>query len=65
MAMQMDRISPPEAREHMKSGALLVCGYDSEEKFQGNHLERAISLGDLKAREKQITRDHELIFYCA
>jgi rhodanese-related sulfurtransferase len=65
MAMQADRVSPQESKEHLKSGALLVCGYDSEEKFQGNHLEGAISLGEFKTREKQIARDHEIIFYCA
>ena len=65
MAMQVDRISPQEAKEHMESGALLVCGYDSDNKFRENHLNGAISVTELKARENQIARDHELIFYCA
>jgi len=65
MATQADRVSPQEAREHLKSGALLICGYDSEEKFRANHLEGAISLAELKAREKQIARNDEIIFYCA
>jgi hypothetical protein len=65
MARQVDRISPQEAKEHLKSGALLVCGYDSDEKFRENHLEGATSLADLKARENEIARDHEILFYCA
>jgi hypothetical protein len=63
MAMQVDRVSPQEAREHMRAGGLLVCGYDSEEKFRDNHLEGALSLGELKAREKQIAPDADIIFY--
>jgi hypothetical protein len=65
MAVQVNRLSPEDAKEHMKSGALLVCGYDNEEKFRDNHLEGAISLSDFRARERQIVRDQEIIFYCA
>jgi hypothetical protein len=65
MATPVDRISPQEAREHMESGALLVCGYDSAEKFRENHLEGAIALAELKTRETQMAPDREIIFHCA
>jgi rhodanese-related sulfurtransferase len=65
MAVGAKRISPQEAKEHLKSGALLVCAYDSEAKFRQNHLEGAISLDEFKAREGSTPRDREVIFYCA
>jgi hypothetical protein len=42
----VELIGPDEAWEHVESGALLVCAYDSDEKFQENHLERALSLSE-------------------
>jgi rhodanese-related sulfurtransferase len=63
--MTVERISPHEAKKHLQSGTLLVCAYDSEAKFQQNHLEGAISLDELRAREGTLPRDQELIFYCA
>lgn len=66
MAGLVERISPEEARRHIDSGqALLVCGYDSQEKFEQNHLEGAISLDEFKARVDSILKNREIIFYCA
>ena len=65
MAITMDRISPQEARQHVKSGALLVCAYDSDAKFWQNRLAGAISLDELRAREGSMPHDQEIIFYCA
>lgn len=60
------RISPEEVREKVTSGsALLVCGYDDEDKFRQNHLEGALSLSDFKSRLASLTKDQEIIFYCA
>jgi rhodanese-related sulfurtransferase len=62
----IERISAREAHEHLRSqGALLVCAYDSEEKFHQNHLGGAISLDELRSREGSLPRTQELIFYCA
>jgi hypothetical protein len=61
-----ERVSPQQARQHVESGgALLVCAYDSEEKFQENRLEHAISLEQFKSRSGSLSKDREIIFYCA
>jgi rhodanese-related sulfurtransferase len=65
MFATIGRIGPEQAMRNSRNGALLVCGYDSDEKFRKNHLEGAISLSELRSRESALTRDQELIFYCA
>lgn len=67
MAGLVERISPPEARQHMKAApsAMLVCAYDDPEKFDQYHLEGAISLNEFETLEDGIPRDREIIFYCA
>jgi len=63
---QVPRSAPEEVREKVLSGkALLVCAYANEEKFLRNHLEGAISLAELEARQTSLPKDHEIIFYCA
>lgn len=65
-AAMAERISAPEARRHVESGeALLVCAYDSNEKFQQNKLEGAISLDEFRSRADSIPKHQEIIFYCA
>ncbi len=60
------RITPKEAFEKLRAGkALLVCAYDSEEQFRSMHLEGAISLSELKARLPALSKDQEVVFYCA
>lgn len=66
MIATVERIEPEQAlRDMQKNGAILVCAYDNDEKFAKNHLEGALSLAELRARESALARDHELIFYCA
>jgi hypothetical protein len=67
MPTTIDWIAPGPAREHVESAssALLVCAYDSEEKFQANHLEGAISLAEFRSRAGSMPKDREVIFYCA
>ena len=62
-----ERISVPEARRHLQAdpNALFVCAYDSDEKFRQNRLDGAFSLADFRAREGNLARDQEIIFYCA
>jgi hypothetical protein len=60
------RIGPQEAQRHVESGgAVLVCAYDSEDKFRQNHLEGAISLDQFNSQADSISKDREIIFYCA
>jgi len=60
-----ERISPKTVRQHMEQdrGTILVCAYDSEEKFQSNHLEGAISLDAFKQQLSNISHDREIVFY--
>ncbi len=63
---QTNLISAPEARKHVQSDdALLVCAYESEEKFKNACLEGAISLQEFKAKEETIDKNREIIFYCS
>jgi hypothetical protein len=59
------RISAQETRRRMPSGALLVCAYDDESKFDANHPEGAISLSQFKSQADRLGKDREVIFYCA
>lgn len=44
---------------------LLVCAYDSDEKFRQNQLEGAISLSAFRSVESTLAKDREIVFYCA
>ncbi|MGD8229880.1 MAG: rhodanese-like domain-containing protein [Desulfobacteraceae bacterium] len=60
------RIPPEEVREKVTSGnAILVCGYDDPDKFAQNHLEGAISFAEFKSRLPSLSKDQEIIVYCA
>lgn len=67
MATTVQRISPQQAYARLASDAntLLVCAYDSAEKFEPNQLEGAIPLDELLSQIDIIPRDREIIFYCA
>jgi hypothetical protein len=63
---EVPRISVQEAREKVTSKrALLVCGYEDEEKCNKIKLEGAMSFGRFQATLPSVTRDQEIIFYCA
>ena len=63
---EVRRVTPEEARRRMDSGkAILVCGYEPEEKFKAMHLAGAESLSSFLARLPGIPREQEVIFYCA
>jgi rhodanese-related sulfurtransferase len=60
------RIPPEEARDKISSGsAKLICAYDDDQKFKNNHLEGAVSMGEFKADLPTLSKDSEIIFYCA
>ena len=59
------RIDTQQAQTDLTAGALLVCAYDDDKRFQQNYLAGAISLEDLQAQEQSLPKDKEVIFYCA
>lgn len=62
---EIRRSGTKEAREKCLAGTRLVCAYDSDEIFEKYHLEGAISLSQLKNLVPQLSKDEEIIFYCA
>jgi rhodanese-related sulfurtransferase len=61
-----ERISPEAAHKKLKAGAaLLVCAYDDEDKFKMVHIEGALSFNEFKSKLSSLTKDQEIIFYCA
>jgi rhodanese-related sulfurtransferase len=64
--MAVDKVTPQDVFEKVQSGkALLVCAYDSEDRFRQVHLEGALSLGEFKAKEGELGKDKEIVVYCA
>jgi len=62
----VSRISVQQAKEMVDAGSgLLVCAYDDEDKFKNNHLAGAISLAEFRSRPSSVTKDQEIVFYCA
>jgi len=60
------RIAPEEVRQKVTSGsAMLVCAYEDEERFRMLHLQGAISLAEFRSRLPSLSKDQEIIFYCA
>ena len=60
------RIPPEQAYELARSGqALLVCAYESELAFKAAKLGGAMSLPAFTALLPSLTREQEIIFYCA
>ena len=60
------RVKPQEAASSINKGqALLVCAYDSDEKFRMFHLDGAISLSEFESRLPSLPKGQEMIFYCA
>ncbi len=60
------RITPEETFQKLRvSKTLLVCAYDSEEQFRSLQLDGAISLSEFKAKLPALSKDQEIVFYCA
>lgn len=60
------RITPEETFQKLRVGkTLLVCAYDSEEQFRSLQLDGAISLSEFKAKLPALSKDKEIVFYCA
>lgn len=67
MNATIEMIDQQAAREHMigREGALLVCAYDDDQKFQENRLAGAIPFSEFRRKVNQLPGDKEIIFYCA
>jgi len=64
--MPAARITPQEAYEKVKAGqALLVCGYEEDEKFEALRLEGAVSYSEFQKMLPTLPKDREIVFYCA
>jgi len=62
----VSRITPEETYQKLRvENALLVCAYDSEEQFRSLRLEGAISLPEFRAKLPSLSKDQEIVFYCA
>ncbi|MEJ2716686.1 MAG: ArsR family transcriptional regulator [Deltaproteobacteria bacterium] len=63
---QPERVPPQEAYRKSQDGtALIVCAYDSEDKFRSIHLEGAISFKEFKLELPSLSKEQSIIFYCA
>lgn len=63
---EVTRVPPDEAKRRVDAGrAILVCGYEADEKFEAMHLRGAQSLHQFRQRLPDIPKEQEVIFYCA
>ncbi len=61
-----EQISPKEVYEKLKAGAaILICAYEDEKKFKTFHLEGAISFNEFRLKLPSLSKDQEIVFYCA
>jgi len=60
------RVSPEEVQKKLRSDqALLVCAYEDDEKFNRFHLEGALSFKKFASKLSFLSKDQEIVFYCA
>ena len=60
------RITAEEVHQKLKAGkTILVCAYEDESKFKKMQLQGAISLSEFKSKLSSLSKDQEIIFYCA
>jgi len=60
------RISADEVYRKLKSSdAILVCAYDSDEKYERFRIENSIPFSRFKSILPSIPKTQEIIFYCA
>jgi hypothetical protein len=63
-AVQIERISPEQARERVQSGeAILVCSYE-DSKCKDILLEEAMLRSAFESKLGSLQKDQEIIFYC-
>ncbi len=60
------RITPAEVFPKVKTGeTLLICAYDNDAKFRQLRLEGAISLAEFRSLLPGLSKEREIVFYCA
>ena len=60
------RISSQDTYKKVKAGeAIFVCGYEDDAKFKTFRLEMAISLSEFINKLATLSKDQEIVFYCA
>jgi rhodanese-related sulfurtransferase len=63
---KVTRITAEETHQKLRMGnVLLVCAYDSEDQFRSMNLAGAISLPEFRAKLPSLSKDQEIVFYCA
>jgi hypothetical protein len=63
---KVTRINAEETHQKLQMGTvLLVCAYDSEDQFRSMQLAGAISLPEFRAKLPALSKDQEMVFYCA
>jgi hypothetical protein len=60
------RVAAEEVYQKLQSGnTILVCAYEDDVKFKKVQLQGAISLNEFKSKLPSLTKEQEIIFYCA
>jgi hypothetical protein len=67
MILPVNRVSASWTRDHLKGRPpmLLICAYDDEERCRSIRIPEAISFRELDERKSSLSKEQELIFYCA
>lgn len=64
--IEVPRVTPKEIRPRIEAGdAVLVCAYEDDDRYSKHRLEGAISYIEFVARQPQINKEREIVFYCA
>lgn len=62
---EIARITPEETKRRMDSGqAILVCAYESDDKYESVKLDGSISLNEFKQHLPDMPQEQEIVFYC-
>jgi len=62
----ISRLTAETVREGVLAGdTLLVCAYESDEKFGSYKLEGAIPLSAFKKKAEGLDKNTRIVFYCA
>ena len=60
------RVSPEEVYQKLKSGTvILICAYEDDSRFKKMQLQGAISFNEFKSKLPSLSKDQEIVFYCA
>jgi hypothetical protein len=62
--VDVERITPEEARQGLESGRLLlVCAYEDENRFRQMQLEGAISFREFQTKLPTLGKSQGIVFY--